>query len=265
MRRACFLTIAAQACVCLLKAQVSADLVSIEKPYELYGWVYNTDTGLPGGTPVGWCAPTATANSFVYLDNRYGLHLTSPDPITARNNLAVLMQSDINTGTTAQGWWEGKVQYIEWKKTSLQVKGMTYWNPSGWYRGSDLIWGSPTWSFMWSELAKCEDVEIGIYWGTGGHALTLTSMHFDDVNNNKTWDGLDNGEKAWIDYIDPINPSQVSVSDITGIHDGSLYTRWGGQDAWIGVAYSESIPVPSAVILGTIGLSLVGWVKRRFG
>jgi hypothetical protein len=260
-------------CIIGVASQAVADWQEIVKPWELYGKVWNTSDGTPTGNPVGWCAPTATINSFIYLENKYpsiydGL-LTPGTDLEARNALRDYM-GGCAQGATPQQWWEGKVKYIEdYAPGTTVFEGMVYWDPMGWYRQEDLVWGYPTWDFMWEQLSKCQDVEIGIYplYEEEGHALTLTSMHFDDTNGNLQWDPM--LETAAIDYLDPNNPTQVFWANV-GLNtvENRLQFMWynGGynpqQTVYIGLAFAESVPEPAAIILLSLsGLMIV--LKRR--
>ncbi len=69
----------------------NAGWITQQLPFADYGQVYNTDSGLPGGNAVVWCAPTATINSFVFLQTYYpqiyGNNLMSGNAIQTRNAL----------------------------------------------------------------------------------------------------------------------------------------------------------------------------------
>lgn len=268
----------------VLSFTASAALIQLQLPYLEYGHVYNTDSGMAGGNPVPWCAPTATANSFQFLEKHYplilpGQPLTGGNVIGLRNQLATGWIGADNIqhpgmivspqGSSDQSWWEHKVWWIEdhVPANTIVFGGMIESDPTSWYRGGDLIQGSPTWNFLWQEVADGEDVEIKIDIGTSvAHVLTLTSMNFDDINNNLVWDP---GEARMIDYIDPNNPSQLFQATVSANLVGSRLEFWwnnGGANlpprwATIEGAYTESVPEPT--VLGLLVLGMLTLLHRR--
>lgn len=269
----------------ILSFTASAALIQLQLPYPEYGHVYNTDSGLAGGNPVPWCAPTATANSFQFLENHYpsilpGQPLTGGNVIGLRNSLATgwtnsggIPRPGMIVGpnflfATDQSWWEHKVWWIEdhAPANTIVFGGMIESDPSTWYRGGDLIQGSPTWNFLWQEVEDGENVEIKIDTGTSlAHVLTLTSMNFDDLNNNLMWDP---NEPRMIDYIDPNNPSQLFWATVKNDLAGSRLQFWwnngGANEArWVTIegAYTESIPEPT--VFGLLVLGMMTLLYRR--
>lgn len=269
----------------------NAGYIEITLPYAKYGHVYNTDSGLAGGNPIGYCAPTATANSFVFLENQYpsvyGNSLTpAPEPgdINLRNRLATGWMSPGGTkrtgmynpgsgGSSDKDWWEHKVWYIEdFAPNTTVFSGMIEANPAGWHDAADLIQGSPTWGFLWQEVADAENVEIkiNIPGESLAHALTLTSMKFNDANDNHQWDV---GEARWIDYLDPNDPSQLFTGavqpNLAGTRLEFYWDNLGANDPrWVTIsgAFSESpVPEPVNVALAIFGgIGAIVWGARRF-
>ena len=204
-------------------AKAQDNWVTIQLPYADYGHVYNTVNGQANGVPIGYCAPTATANSFVFLENHYqsiyqGMLLNGGTAINLRDSLALGWNSPGGIGrpgmynpglggSTDQSWWEYKVQYIEdFAPNTTVFGGMTTDNTAGWFHGGDLTAGSPTWGYLWKEVSDAENVEIKIWANDmdSAHALTLSSMKFNDnVIANGVWDV---GEARMMDYVDPNNP-----------------------------------------------------------
>lgn len=257
--------------LCLAMAfATSADALTIQKPYEQYGHLYNTADGTSTGTPVGWCASTAVMNSFIYLENQYpgifGNLLSRGDAVASRNELKDMMDP-----AYPRDVWEGKLEYLDtYAPGKAIVGGMLPYDTTGWAGASSLLTGWPSWDVMWEQLKACEDVELGIYDlpTTVGHMLTLTSMHLDDLDGDGTWDpGV---ETAQIDYLDPNNPTQLFVAGIQLDANGRIVFNWhnGGantpRDMYIAVAYWESpIPEPATICLLALGGVAILIRKRK--
>jgi len=268
-------------------AGAAENWVVLQLPYADYGHLYNTANGMPGGNAVPYCAPTATANSFQFLENHYpsiytGNPLTGGNLLGLRNSLAtgwtgldgILhpgMVPPAALGATWQDWWEHKVWWIEdYAPGTTTFKGMVEINPAAWYQGTCLTQGPTTWDFLWGEISDGENVEIGIdFQETPGHALTLSSMKFDDANFNGVWD---NGEARQIDYLDPNDPTQLYWGAVSNnLKNGRLEFLWkncfipAGKLATIELAYCESpvVPEPSGLIALAAGLAALGGMIRR--
>jgi len=274
----------AAAVVCAGSVTANAGWVSLQLPYADYGHVYNTDNGMANGNPIGYCAPTATANSFVFLEKYYpniygGNPLSGGNAIALRNSLATGwwynamwrngMYNPITLGSSDQDWWDYKVQYIDdFAPNTTIYKCWTTDNTLGWLHPEDITAAFPTWGNLWTEISDGEDVEIKIYAGDmdQAHALTLTSMSFLDANGNGTWDP---GEQRMIDYLDPNNPTQLFAGNVFDALDGGkLEFHWsnGGAnnpaDVDIYMALSES-PVPEPSLLSLLALGLLLAMRRR--
>jgi len=275
MRIGC--VVAVLSCVVLFGSTARADWVEIQKDYNLYGHVYNTDDGTSTGTGISCCCPTATINSFRYLEQKYpGLYdtkLTKGNIVVARDTLANGWDARPGMGcpSTYKDIWENKVWYIEDNAPDTTVfSGMVNANIAGWYRAEDLVGGAyPTWDYLWEELGKCEDIEIGIQpLETGdGHCLTLTSLKFNDENDNGVWDTT---EARKIDYLDPNNPSQLFEADLLVGVGGRFEFTWhnGGanpqQLVYIDLAYAESpIPEPGMFLMLGAGILALLFRKRK--
>jgi len=265
----------------------NADWITQQLPWANYGHVYNTLSGMAGGISEGYCAPTATANSFYFLETYYpSVYVnfplsTPPNGVIAMRDWLVNgwvsplgmqrpgMYSAALGGSTEQSWWENKVWYIEdYAPNTTVFGGMIESDPTLWYRGSDLTRGSPTWGFLWNEVSDAEDIEIAIDVPDIdlGHALTLTSMKFDDANGNQQWDP---GEAREIDYLDPNNPTQLFWGVVKDdLNNGRLEFYWdnGGANAaqWVTIegAFTES-PIPEPGVLSLLVLGLVALLRRR--
>lgn len=220
------------------------------------------------------CFATSVANSMRYLENRYPTvyngALTGNDLEAARDRLRDGWTSPggvnrAGTGCpgTFQSQWEGKVHYFEdFAPGTTTFAGMI--DPrigtNGWYRGNLLANALPTFEFLLNELMHGEDVEIGFFKGQLSHAVTLTSLFFDDLNGNLMWDAAT--EAAKIDYLDPNHTDQLYQSALT-LAGGFLTFNWnnGGANAPVNgvqifMAYAES-PAPEPTTLLLLGLALL--------
>ena len=249
-------------------SSVNADWVTIQQDYNSYGHLGNAGEN---------CAPTATANSFQYLQNRYGARAGNLVPgagtdlesardklINGWTNAGGVQRAGMGScGASAKSWWETKAQWVEDFGTGkLKLAGQVHLNGganpfAGWFDGGYLQDIFPQWDFLWTELAHGEDIELGIRFRDGAHAITLTSLKFDDQNGNAQWD---NGEARKLDYLDPNDTSRLIEADLTILNDGSLGFRWdngnnAARDAYIDLAYTESVPEPG--VLALFGLALM--------
>ena len=255
--------------------------VSVQLPFDQFGHLVNSG-------PL--CVPTATVNSFQFLQNRYpeiydSKLIPNGDLAQARYDLAFGWTyngqqrdgTDDGTPTDPKGaysqpWWEAKVHWVEdFAPGTTIFDGMIYRDGvdlSTWYGGSVLTNGYPTWEFLWKELSDGEDVEIGIRWDDHGHALTLTSLKFYDANGNAMWDA---GEARKIDYLDPNNPTQLFEADLSlGVVNGDLQFTWDNgsnpsADVSLWLAYSES-PIPEPLTMLAVGMGiagLAGYIRKR--
>ncbi len=216
----------------------------------------------------GACAATSMINSFWYLQNEFptiyttGHKLLPDDNLTdARNSL----HKRIWAGGSFSDIWEEKIKWFERYNAPGVFKGMYYNSVDGWYKPDGLIGNNwPTWDFLWKELSHKEDIEIFVENSYTNHVLTLTSLHFNDKNNNKKWDI---GEERKIDYLDSNTPWKFTTKDLRENSDGSLgFQNLEGvtlDAVWIYGAFSESVPEPATVLL--LGLGGIALFRRRRG
>ncbi|MCC6474843.1 MAG: hypothetical protein IT514_14000 [Burkholderiales bacterium] len=271
--------IAAALALCMTGTWAYADWIGIQLPYNQFGHLENV-----GGN----CAPTATANSFQYLQNRYGAGAGNLIP-GAGTDLASARDKLINGWTNAKGevragmgdcgasersWWETKSYWVtDFGSSHVKVDGqvkLTGANPfAGWYWGDVLENVSPTWDFLWREISHGEDIELGIRYAGGAHAITLTSLKFDDTNGNMAWDA---GEARKLDYLDPNDTSKLFEADLTyNVTEARLEFVWdngqknSNKQSHIALAYTESVPAPGVLLLLALGLSLLWFRARRTG
>jgi hypothetical protein len=219
------------------------------------------------------CGPTAAVNSFVYLQNKYpGVYDTSLVPGGDMVGVAQILGGAGYMNTIARGTtfhddfiW-GKMRYIEDQvavagRTVYQAQDQGIWNnpnriKPAWVQEGVL----PQWQFLYNELVACEDVEILISWSGGGHYVTLSSFHWNDLDDDLI---IDNGENAWINFINPstgLNGTANIWQDSLG---GNIETSLV-DGSWISVAVSESpIPEPITMISAFLAIGTLGMYVRR--
>ena len=219
-----------------------------------YGTISQNTPGIING--VNACVPTATVNSFFFLQTYYGISglgpgnglLTAGNATNAVNELGVDMGLT-NNGVTQAGFIAGKWQYLSDHQLTNQIS--MEWE-------SVAVGGvTPTWQWIYNQLMATQDVEVAFAWfgGSDGHCVTVTSFDFTDNNNNHI---IDIGDLAHLDFTDPWD-GQHYVGTLT-MNGGSLELSYvggaAGAGAWglIDAAVAESpIPEPS-----TLGLLVIG-------
>ena len=240
----------------------------IQKELSLYGDLNQHEI-------LGWgnvaCGPTAAVNSFVYLQNKYpGVYDDKLVPAGAGAMLGVAqtlggpgyMNTIANDTTYHDDFIWGKMTYIEQKVPGVTVyEAQDQWS---WTNHAQPAWvqsGLPKWEFIYNELVACEDVEILISWSEGAHYVTLSSFHWNDVDNDLT---IEEGEKAWIDFIDPWTGAYGTASIWQDAYGGSIETDYEA-GSYISMAVSES-PIPEPLTLLAVGSALAGlagYIRRR--
>jgi len=154
---------------------------------------------------VNECAPTSTANSFVWLDQTYDT-VDLPDAVDdtceVRDKLKNKdhMKTSKTDGTTDGNMIKGKLQFIADNNLPLTVE----FQDDG-LGGSDITHAGktakaqgtkPTFDWIFEQLQKGQDVELGMTWkGGGGHWVTLTGafeffgvkmISYNDPDDKKT-------------------------------------------------------------------------------
>ncbi|NLF09706.1 MAG: hypothetical protein GX594_17250 [Pirellulaceae bacterium] len=287
-----------------LTNSASASIKWVEKPLYLFGantdgdqkW-NKTDEGPTRNTDEGICAAVAIANSFAYLYQRYPgvYHDTGLIPLGTDNALDV---GDLNTlrdnlagliygNGSAKEIWDAKRSWLsENAPGTTTMDGQVYLSGtdlSTWIGGSVLENKNPDFEFLWMEIVKCEDVELGIRPLSGNsdwHSVTLTGVAWDDSNGDGIYQPGETPLK--MQYLDPNGAFTTGddgtpfgpMADLTWNSDESRleFYYWGDEDEegnpvlWsIYRAYSESpIPEPAAIIVWSLlSLVAVGYCVRR--
>jgi len=259
--------------------QIEPPKWDIQKEIALYGNL-DQDT-VPNGGEVA-CGPVAVVNCFVYLENKYpgvydrklipddnvsnGLH-DQAELISVAQILmgAAYMNTQPPGGTYHDDLIWGKNKYMEERVpgvTKYQAQDQWAWNNPVRPKPAWVVGMTPTWQFLFTELADCEDVEILISWSDGGHYVTLSSLHWTDLDMDGV---IDMNEAATIDFIDPGTGAVNNASIWQSYLGGAIETGYFGTTAsWISMAVSESpIPEPATMTLLALGLGAAALLKRR--
>jgi hypothetical protein len=170
---------------------------------------------------------------------------------------ATYMNTDKNLGTTNSNWINGKYDYIEnFAPGKTIYEGMDSLGTGG------LTWvqnANPTASFLLSMLQKGEDVEIGLIPTSGiGHVMTLSSINWNDANNNMAFDA---GDTLSIDGIDPVGGAAFNYN----LSPGAAMTFNGGpyNGYTLVAALAESVPEPATFGLLLLGTGLLAVRRSR--
>jgi hypothetical protein len=226
-----------------------------------------------GASGVNSCVPTATANSFQYLQSQfgsvYGANTIIPAGKVAQDVAIDLsknyMSTDATNGTLDSNWLNGKKNYLEAKapgKTVYSAEGTTLGN----FAFPNYINGNVTFSFLYNGLQNRDDIELGYTPAGGGigHALTLTSLHWDNRNGADAAPTATN--PAQIDFIDPAGGVFHPFTDgftVWADANGVMQTSYGGGGKFDLAITEVAIPEPASLALLTLGCALLLARRRR--
>jgi hypothetical protein len=220
------------------------------------------------------CGPTSVYNSFVYLQNRFGglANLTLPGNASDTiNELAQDMNLVPKNGVSEAGFIAGNTKYINDRGLQNAISIETNDNAATMLQ------------FIYDQLAKGQDVEIGMLWGPpgdGGHIVQVTGLdNFDPVaqtgtlNFNDPWGN--SGFNGVPDAFSSLETGTLNGTSITYDNNSGAGAIAGGEDpgggfagpgasATIAFAVAESpTPLPSTVGGGLVLLGCVALAKYR--
>ena len=228
-----------------------------------FGLVGQNSAGINNGGVA--CGPTSVYNSFVYLQNQFGINgLLKPGAASNTiNQLSTDMHLDPSGGVTSQQLVDGKTQYI--KDQGLASKIAVESQAGG--------AGNVTAQFIYDQLHRGQDVEILFLWGNtnSGHFVTLTGINFDTTTHTGT-----------LNFIDPWGNGGAAASKLSGTMSGTdaggyTLTYTGGAagdsgdpdnpgDGNGGIIYSVAAesPVPEPSTFALLGLGGVALAIRSY-
>lgn len=230
------------------------------------------------------CGPMGVANSLQYLENRNAFFSVPHDHVIGLyGDDSLVGQLDeymgrvaasrtSGGGVMADEIMEGKFQYLadNGLTTSLVHKhqGTGYFNmPVGDFTHAGItskdesVDGKVTFSWIEEQLRNCEDVEVGIKWGSGGgHVVRIygcgktLGLPYLRYKHDRLQTHHDLTDTAGLEE------AQVYVSDL----DGDGMPNWGSASNEIVLAISESVqPIFIEVIYHPFHLYVFGTVFNR--
>lgn len=249
--------------VLLAGLPVQAAIYNVQVDVGSYGRANQNEVGAPpNGGGANSCVPTSVANGFQYLQNKFGAYNNTLIPgslVETATNLAYnYLNTSSETGTGGDDWIDGKRDYLE----SVAPGVTTYAAMFPGYGGTNnFVQNSlPSWQFMLDWLSRGAAIEIGILpTGNGiGHALSLTSFHWNDAND----DGIiQQAEGAQIDVIDPFAPDNLTYIDIWQNGNGAAINANYGNGYTIALAVAQ-LPTPGVTVLMAVGVVAAGRRRR---
>lgn len=250
--------------------------------------------------PLSACGPTATANSFIYLQNTYKIYDSklipggAGQPQAAVNQLGVDMNCGCTGETTGQ-MLQGIMAYISGgadatgtKRTGVAPDTTMYASQflsSFAGKGTGTV---PTLGFILSELRAKEDIEVVIglytksdktYTRTGGHVVTLTGVVYNNTNNSPmsisfidplgTNTNLNGGLKIADDNLTTVMTQYGDLLDISNYFASVNNALWDGRNdkntfALIdGVVAESPTPEPSTIMVVLMGMIAAVFMARK--
>ncbi len=232
---------------------------SVSQDVSKFGYLLQNDTRC-GSTS---CAPTSATNSLVFLQNSnpqtYNPTLagtTYSEWKATANNLITNYMSTTGGGTSLSNYTYGLTNYFgdvapgTTEFAGQALNSVVVWNTTQ-PKPSFFEDGNPTGNFFYSSLTKGSAIGISIFYaGGGGHALTLTGINWNDIND----DGfISEDENATIDIIDPLDPGDIeTVINPTqaGAKSGKIYQD--PEDGSILLDYSQRAFDGEEVVTGDV-------------
>lgn len=283
---------------CLSASPVSAAIYNVSLDISKFGYLGQSDIPLFGAVA---SAPVAATNSFVYLQNLYpaiyGSGLTGGDlaswavtaellskPLymdtianqTTYNRDAVFgMMEYMNQNAPAPNGFRGEVVIVDdqdWTVARPQPSGV------------QSIF--PTWQSLYSSLSRREAPILDVFFPTlpdKRRSVTLTSFHWNDMDNDLWIDFSEDGVIDFIDPLDPANDTKTAPKRKYGkIYQEALppgsqgtsrlrfeflsdgFSPFSSDEAFISMAFvaRDPIPEPGSMAIWCLG-GVAGWRWRR--
>jgi hypothetical protein len=245
----------------------AATVYNVQVDTSIYGRENQNNVGAPpGGGGANSCVPTSVANGFQYLQTRFPAYNNALVPgtlVETGSNLAYnYLSTSSDTGTTGTNWIDGKRDYLEQVAPGVTTyagqvsQGFYGGTLAGVQKGTD-----PTWQFLFDQLVRGAAIEIGIIPAAGGigHALSLTSFHWTDAND----DGIiQQAEGGQIDVIDPAAPDNVTWISVWQAANGAPLQLDYSNQAYTTVLAIAQLPTPGVTVLVAMGLVAAGRRRR---
>ena len=205
-----------------------------------------------------FCVPTATINSFMWLQAAYPKVYTNNMLMGGQSEWRLAaqllastnyMSTDTNNGTTLNNQIIGTTDYLY-----KFAPGTT-----------TVTWTSnPTANWLLHELQDGEDVELCITnpGNSKEHVLTLTGINWNDANSNGVFDA---GDTLTLNSVDPIDPDlntplTLNTNSLITNNNGEFdYQNWQLEDA-----LAESpVPEPATFSLALLGGAAIAFFRNR--